>query len=240
MNPQSYGAAEKLVRGVLAGLKNKKSRSEIVLCPPFSWLTDFSHKIKKGVKWGAQNVFWASSGAYTGEISPGMLKNSGVRYVIIGHSERREHALETDEIVNKKLRASLETGLKAVLCVGERERKEPNFQNFVREELKEDLKGLPRRLAKNLIIAYEPIWAIGTGRTVKPKDLFEMATYIRRSLLDILGKRPAYETPILYGGSVTAGNAKEFLASGGVNGFLIGGASLSAREFVKIVQTAND
>jgi len=244
MNPQSFSAAEKLARGVLAELKRVKNSFEIILCPPFPWLTDFSHKIKKGVRWGAQDVFWANppdgKGAYTGEVSADMLKNSGVRYVIVGHSERREFAFETDEVVNKKMKAALKAGLKPVLCVGERERKDPDFQNFVREQLRHGLKGLAGRLAKNIIVAYEPVWAIGTGHPVKPGDLFEMAVFIRRVLLDVLGKKAAYNTPVLYGGSVDEKNAAEFARSGGVNGFLVGGASLSAREFAKIIRAVNE
>ncbi|MBI5787218.1 MAG: triose-phosphate isomerase, partial [Candidatus Niyogibacteria bacterium] len=239
LHPQSYFAAEKLARGVLAELKKIKNSSDAVLCPPFPWLTDFSHKMK-GVKWGAQDVFWENEGPYTGEVSPKMLKNSGVGYAIIGHSERRDFAFETDEIINRKLKAALKSGLKAVLCVGERERKEPNFQNYVREQLKADLKGVSAAFAKRLIVAYEPVWAIGTGRAVKARELFEMATFIRRSLLDILGKKAAYNTPVLYGGSVDSGNAGGFMGSGGVNGFLVGGASLSAREFAKIVRIADE
>ena len=234
MSPQSFNAAEKLAKGVLRGLKVMKRRPEIVLCPPFLWLTDFSHKIKQ-VKWGAQDVFWKWEGAYTGEVSPKMLKNSGVGFVIVGHSERRETLGESDEIINKKTKAALEAGLKVVLCVGERDRDNVNFQNFVRDELKADLRFVSKRAARNLIIAYEPIWAIGTGRSAKPEDVFEMTTFIRRTLLDILGKKAAYETPILYGGSVNPKNARRFLNVKGMNGLLVGKASVSAREFISIV-----
>lgn len=240
MNPQSFAAAEKLVQDILAGTKKAMSRTEIVICPPFVWLTDFSHKIKKGVEWGAQDVFWENEGAYTGEISPKMLKNSGVNYVIVGHSERREHLGETDEVIKKKVKAALALGLKVILCVGERDRSEPDFQDFVKNELQADLAGLSARLAKNLLIAYEPLWAVGTGNAAEPDDIFEMATYIRRSVFDILGKHAAYETPILYGGSVDENNAAAFLRARGVNGLLVGGASLEAKEFTGIVLAANE
>lgn len=234
MNPQSYPAAEKILKEILAGIKKIKNSAEIVICPPFTWLTDFSHKVKS-VKWGAQDVFWKSEGAFTGEISPKMLKNSGVKYVIVGHSERREHLGETDEMINKKVKAGLSAGLKVVLCVGERERTEPNFQDFIKNELQADLAGLSGRLAKNLLIAYEPLWAIGTGNAAEPDDVFEMATYIRRVIFDILGKRAAYETAILYGGSVDHKNAFSFLHARSVGGLLVGGASIIPKEFIGIV-----
>ncbi len=238
MNPQNYDAAEKLVRGVLIGLKRVKIRPEVVLCPPYTWLTDFSHN-KKEVKWGAQDVFWELSGAYTGEISPKMLKSSGVSHVIVGHSERREFLGETDEMINKKVKAALKAGLKTVLCVGERDRNEPNFQNFVKDELAADLTGVSVRLAKNLVIAYEPLWSIGTGNTPEPDDIFEMATYIRRNIFDILGKKAAYNTPILYGGSVNSKNAAGFLRTKGISGLLVGGASLEPKEFVGIINVSH-
>lgn len=233
MNPATGKQALRLFRAVSLGVKNA-SRAEVIIAPPFIYLS----LLRGGaVKLGAQDVFWAHEGAYTGEISVYMLKSLKVKYVIVGHSERREHLNETDEMVNKKVKTVLKAGLKTVLCVGEKDRADENFQNFVREELKKDLKGVSQKAAKNLIIAYEPIWAIGTGRTVKPTDLFEMATFIRRSLLDILGKRAAYGTPILYGGSIDAKNAGQFLTVDGVNGLLVGGASLSVKEFLGIVNS---
>ena len=168
-----------------------------------------------------------------------MLKNSGVGFVIVGHSERRETLGESDEIINKKTKAALEAGLKVVLCVGERDRDNVNFQNFVRDELKADLRFVSKRAARNLIIAYEPIWAIGTGRSAKPEDVFEMTTFIRRTLLDILGKKAAYATPVLYGGSVSSGNASKFVEVQGVSGLLVGGASLLVKDFLKIVASSN-
>ena len=238
MSPQSHKMAEDIVKNILFGIKKIKSKPEIVLCPPYVWLTDFSHKIKQ-VKWGAQDVFWESSGAYTGEISAGMLKSSGVTHIIVGHSERRGSLGETDDMINKKIRAALRAGLKTVLCVGERSRSEPDFYNFIKDELFADLAGVSGRLAKNLLIAYEPLWAIGTGDTPEPDDIFEMATYIRRNIFDILGKKAAYEIPVLYGGSVDAKNAAGFLRAKGVNGLLVGGASLVPNEFVGIVRASH-
>ncbi len=237
MNPRSFSAAEKLFENISTGVKKAKSRLGIVICPPFLWLITLS-KIKKGFAWGAQDVFWEQDGAYTGEISPKMLKNSGINYVIVGHSERREYLKETDEMINKKVKAALSLGLKVVLCVGESSRSDPDFLNFVKDELRSDLKGVSQRFAKNLIIAYEPLWAIGTGNAAEPDDIFEMATFIRRNIFDILGKKAAYNTPILYGGSIDRKNASNFLRARGVSGLLVGGASLEANEFIGIVSAA--
>lgn len=237
MNPQSFSAAEKLAENILVGIKKAKSRLNVVICPPLPWLTTLA-KMKKKIEWGAQDVFWEPEGAYTGEVSPKMLKNSGVNYVIVGHSERREHLGETDEMINKKVKAALSLGLKVVLCVGERSRSDPNFQDFVKDELRADLIGISGRSAKYLLIAYEPLWAIGTGEAAEPDDIFEMATYIRRNIFDILGKKAAYNTPILYGGSVDHENAAGFLHARGVNGLLVGSASLEPKEFIGIVSAA--
>lgn len=235
MNPASAPAAKTLFNSVLKAAR-KSGPVKIVIAPPFVFFPFF--KKNKNLALAGQDVFWANSGAYTGEISAAMFKSLGVGYAIVGHSERRKHLGETDELINKKIKAALAAGLKTVLCVGESERVGENFHNFVREELKKDLKGVSLRAARNLIIAYEPIWAISgdNGRVIKPGDLFEMITYIRRTLMDILGKPAAYRTPILYGGSVQAENVAEFLEIDGLDGFLVGHASLSAKEFIGIVK----
>lgn len=235
MNPSTPSQALRLFHDINVGVRKTK-KARVVVASPFVFLPLF--KKNRSVELGAQDAFWSDGGAYTGEISPRMLKSIGVRYVIVGHSERREHLAETDEMVNKKLKAVLHAGLKAVLCVGEKSRSEENFQHTVRRELVEDLKDVSRKLAQNLIIAYEPIWAIGTGRAVKPQDLFEMATYIRRSIHEIFAGAVTYQTPILYGGSVSGHNARTFLHVDGVDGLLVGGASLSAKEFIRIVSQA--
>lgn len=236
MNPQNSEQAASLFKKIVLGVK-KSRKSKVVVAPPFVFLPALQ-KIG-GLDLAAQDVFWKDEGAYTGEISPKMLKNVGVSYVIVGHSERREFLGETDEMINRKVKAALSAGLKTVLCVGERNRDEPDFQNFVKDELRSDLEGVSQRFAKNLIIAYEPLWAIGTGNAAEPDDIFEMATYIRRNIFDILGKKAAYETPILYGGSVDRKNAEAFLRARGVGGLLVGGASLLSKEFIDIVKSIN-
>ncbi len=213
-------------------------KAEVVIAPPFLYLP----LLKSGqVKLAAQDVFWgnppAGGGAFTGEISARMLKNLGVSCVIIGHSERRELG-ESEELINKKLKAAVSSGLKAVLCVGEKERGSENFQELVKAELKSGLKGIPRRLASRILIAYEPVWAISTNKRAKPDspyNFFEMSIFIRRVILDIWGSRTALRVPVIYGGSVSSKNALGFLEVKGSAGLLVGGASLNPTEFNKIL-----
>lgn len=233
MNPATPKQAIQLFRDTESAAKGVK-KAKIVIAAPFIFIPLF--KRSRFIDLGAQDAFWRDSGPYTGEISGRMLKAAGVRYVVVGHSERREHLAETDFMINKKVKATLNAGLKVVLCVGERDRKDENFHRFVRNELNEDLKGISKKRAQNLVIAYEPIWAIGTGKTVKPQDLFEMVTYIRRSLLEIFGQSTLRHIPVLYGGSVNGANTHNFLEVDGVGGLLVGGASLSAKEFTRIIK----
>jgi len=237
MNPQSAREAGRLFAEIKKTAKTLRG-VEVVFCPPFVYLFNLK-STSSNIQIGAQDVFWKDGGAYTGEISPLQLKKLGIKYVIIGHSERREHIGETDELINKKIKSSLKAGLKVILCVGESEREYDVLPAKIKEELVSDLHGVPKKFYKNIIIAYEPIWAIGTGKTVKPKDLFEMTIYIRRIILDIFGKKAAHSIPILYGGSVNDKNAKNFLDVDGVHGLLVGGASLDSKKFSAILKTAS-
>lgn len=235
MNPKTARDATRLASAVMRGVKNIKN-VDVVLAPPFIFLPLISN-----LKLGAQNAFWERAGAYTGEISPIQLKACGIKLVIVGHSERRALG-ETDEIVNKKLKAVLEQNMRAVLCVGEKEKekeKDEAFPKIVRDELHSGLKRIKKSLLKNLVVAYEPVWAIGTGRADTPKNVYEMALMVRRELYRMLGRRIAERIPILYGGSVDAGNAKTFVKESGVDGLLVGGASLNHKKFVKIVKDVN-
>ena len=242
MNPQTYAEAEKLFKSVLKKVKNVRG-VEVVICPPFVWLTDISHKYRKEIGFGAQDVFWEERGAYTGEISPKMLLSSGVKYVIIGHSERRATG-ETDEVINKKVKTALRSGLKIILCVGEplsvRKKGLAAAKKFVKNQLREDLKGIGNKELgiKNLVVAYEPVWAISSrsgGKSDTPEDAVEMACFIKE-VLDSLFMIRDYR--VLYGGSVNAKNAKDFLSPEEIDGALVGKASLNASEFAKIVRTA--
>lgn len=239
MNPKTSKEAAILARAASETARVAKN-VEVVIAPPFVHLQAMG-----GVKLGAQNVFWENIGAHTGEISPIQLKAFGVRHVLVGHSERRALG-ETNEEVNKKIKAVLESGMKAVLCVGETEKKkEVAFPPVVNEELKEGLRGVKKSLLKNLLVVYEPVWAISTTkvksairskRADSPKNVFEMSVLIRRELLKMFGKKIAFSTPILYGGSVDEKNAADFVKLGKVDGLLVGAASLNAKRFSEIIR----
>lgn len=240
MNPKSPKDALRLANGVWRGIKNIKN-VEVVLAPPFIFLPNVSRSMfhVSRFKLAAQDAFYESGGAYTGEISASQLKSIGVKYIILGHSERRAMG-ETNEIVRKKLKIVLESGLKAVLCVGEAERKSGEvFPKIVREELLGGIRKIKKSLLANLIVAYEPVWAIsgnGRGKADTPKNVYEMAILIRRELYRALGRRVASKIPALYGGSVDEKNAAEFVAKGAVDGLLVGRTSLNANKFVKLVK----
>jgi triosephosphate isomerase len=204
---------------------------DAVICPPFPYLKDFSRN--RNFKLGAQDVFWEnvrSGGAYTGEVSADMLKKLGVEYVILGHSERRKWMGETDEVINKKLHTALASGLKIILCVGEsrevKKKGEAAAKRFVSQELRADLSGVKKKFLKNITIAYEPIWAIGTGIPDKPEDAANMACFIKKLL----------SVRVIYGGSVNSENAARFLNTKEIDGALVGAASLNPKEFKKIAE----
>ncbi|RME63402.1 MAG: triose-phosphate isomerase [Nitrospirae bacterium] len=208
---------------------------EVVIAPPFTSLA-VAAKFLKGssVKLAAQNVFWESSGAYTGEISPVMLKDCECSYVIIGHSERRQYFGETNETVNKKISACQKEGLGVIMCVGETlEQREKGLTfNVLEEQITEGLKDLP---SQGLVIAYEPVWAIGTGKTATKEQAQEAHEFIRGLLRKLYGTE-AESIRILYGGSVKPENISELMAQPDVDGALVGGASLKVESFVKIVK----
>ena len=236
-NPDTVAEAKKL-----AGAIEKESRAvaknvDVVICPPFIFLESISG-IKKS-KLGAQDAFW-SSGPYTGEISVAQLKKIGVEYIIVGHSERRRNFNESDEIVNHKLKTIISAGIKVILCVGEW----PEYRNdiegakrFVKDQLDKDLEAVDLKLvSENLFIAYEPVWAIGTGLNDSPEHAAEMAKFIR-NVVSAYSINPM-ELKILYGGSITSNNANQFLSLPEISGLLVGGASLDAEEFKKIIRLA--
>ena len=240
MNPATYGEAEKLVSNLLPGItRNKKTK--VVLCPPFVWLNSLSSKFKKSISFGAQDVFWKDGGPYTGEVSPQMLKSSGVNYVILGHSERKIYLGETDEMINKKLKAALEAGLIPVLCVGEKERNSDGIPAVVGEQLKNALGGIGKNLVKKLVVAYEPGWAISTmpgAKADSPDNAFRALVFIRKILAGLYGRKTAEGIKIIYGGSVSSANIAGFLKEGKMEGALVGGASMDAQEFLKVVRPA--
>ena len=190
---------------------------------------------------GAENVFYEKSGAYTGEVSADMLKDLGVKYVIIGHSERRQMFGETDFSVNKKVIAALEAGLSPIICVGETlEQRELGItMELIALQVKSALAGVPAEKLRKCVIAYEPVWAIGTGRTATPEQAEEVCEHIRSIVRKLFGSKNARATTILYGGSMNEKNAFELLAQPDIDGGLIGGASLVPEKFVKIIEAAN-
>jgi len=211
---------------------------EVVICPPFTSLDVVAQELgDTEMRWGAQNCFWERQGAYTGEISPLMLRDLGCSYVILGHSERRQILGETDAVINRKLIAAIEAGLIPVLCVGEslQERENHRAREVVKEQLDQDLRNLVAP-AGGLVIAYEPIWAIGTGVNASSGDAQEMISFIRERLAQYLGREFAAGTPILYGGSVNSNNIAEIMAEEDIDGALIGGASLQADSFAAIAR----
>ena len=239
MNPRTLKEAEKLFAGI-AGAVRRVKKTEIVVCPPYLYLERLK-KFSRKIVLGAQDSFWEDLGAYTGEISPDMLYNLGVRYVILGHSERRELG-EIDGFVNKKIKSALGAGLVPILCVGEKER-DANHEYFgaVKSQGERCLKGVSKNLISKIIIAYEPVWALSTTalrHDATPADSREMAIFIRKTLSDLSSPEIAAETRIIYGGSVNMKSAKDFLESGGVDGLLPGRASLDPDEFAEIVKIA--
>ena len=216
----------------------KDTKNEVILCVPY---TDLFYALlnvqETNIKIGAQNMHFAESGAYTGEISAQMLKSINVEYVIIGHSERRQYFNETDETVNKKIKAAFENGLKPIVCVGEtlEQREAGETIDVITTQTKLALEGLTEEQVANTIIAYEPRWAIGTGKTATSEDAQNSIKAIRDKIAEIYGQNVAERVIIQYGGSVKSSNAKELFQMPDIDGGLVGGASLKPDEFAKIV-----
>lgn len=212
---------------------------EAIVCAPFPYLASLVEKANgSSVKIGAQNMHFAENGAFTGEVSPVMLKDLGVTHVVIGHSERRELFNETDETVNKKAHAAFQHGLTPIVCCGETlEQREANeTKSHVETQVKEGLKGLTDQQITETIIAYEPIWAIGTGKTASSEDANEVCAHIRQVVEGITSKETADKVIIQYGGSVKPANVDELLSQSDIDGALVGGASLEAESFLQLVE----
>ena len=215
---------------------------DVVVCVPFVNIPAALKAFKDmRVAVGAENLYYEPSGAYTGEVSADMLKDLGVKYVIIGHSERRQYFGETDITVNKKVHAALEAGLHPIICVGEslEQREMGVTMDLISYQVKAALAGVPAEKMRHVVIAYEPIWAIGTGKTATAEQAGEVCEAIRAVIRKLYGARVARSVTIQYGGSMNAKNAQELLAQPDVDGGLIGGASLKAPDFVQIVNAAN-
>ena len=215
--------------------------ADVVVCPPFTTLgAVVAAAAGSNIKVGAQNVHWAESGAFTGEISAEMLVSAGVEYVIIGHSERRQYFGETDATVNSRLKAALKAGLKPIVCVGETlaEREGGKTNDVIGRQLRDGLAGLTAADMANVIIAYEPVWAIGTGKTATPAIAEETHKFIRETVGALFGGAVASALRIQYGGSMKPENARELVAQADIDGGLIGGAALKADSFAKLISEA--
>lgn len=212
---------------------------EVVIAPPFTSIYHLSHLTADSpIKLAAQDLFWEKNGAYTGEVSPEMVKDAGCQYAIIGHSERRQIFKEADETVNKKVKAALKEGLKPIVCVGETldERERGKTLQRVRLQVQNALLSLAGGAAKDITIAYEPIWAIGTGKTATPQEAEEVHNAIRELLYELFEVDCAKEMRIIYGGSVKPDNIDELMAQPNIDGALVGGASLKAEDFARIIK----
>jgi len=237
MNPQNKKEAEQIFNSIkkLGLVKN----AEIVICPPFIYLSSFKLQVI-GFKIGAQDCFWEEKGAFTGEVSALMLKDAGCQYVIAGHSERRKYFGETNEIVNKKVKAILNAGLSPIVCVGEtqEQRNKGEIEEILKEQIKKAFEGISssKLQVSRFIIAYEPVWAIGTGNGCSVEESQKMRLFIIKTVAEIYSQKIAKKIKILYGGSVNSENSAGYLKEAGFFGLLVGGASLNAEEFGKIIK----
>jgi len=223
------------LKGEIAGINDV----EVGIGAPFTCLSALSDACKgTNIASGAEDCYWEESGAFTGEVAPSMIKDAGCSFVIIGHSERRQFFGETNETVNKKVKAALAAGLQAIVCVGEmlEERKAGKANDVVKDHIVGGLEGLSAEQMKNVVIAYEPVWAIGTGETATPAQAQEIHAFARSVLKDMFGEVVAEATRIQYGGSVKPDNVKELMACADVDGALVGGAALKPDSFAALVK----
>lgn len=238
MNPETLVEAKELFDFV----SSVDSKHQIIVCPPFVYLESLlellktkNYKLK--TKLGSQNCHWEDKGAYTGEVSPAMLKDLGVKYVILGHSERRWQFGEIDEVVNKKVKAVLDSKMIPILAVGERE-KTDQAQNMVISQVQKAVSGVFKEKLSDIIFAYEPVWAIGSGLADNPDNVLSTALLIRKTVSKVIGDMAASKIKVLYGGSMDSKNAAGFLNQDGIDGLLVGGASIDKEEFRKILELA--
>jgi triosephosphate isomerase len=236
---KTLAEARALAREIVRGLGSFPSPVEVVLAPPYTALAAVAEELRDSpVKLAAQDTFWEEKGAFTGAISPLMLADAGCAYVIVGHSERRQHFGDNDLAVNRKVKAVLAAGLIPIMCLGETltAREDGHTLKVVETQVREGLAGCPPEARKRLVVAYEPVWAIGTGKTATPSQAQEVHAFIRGLLPEVLGTGAI---PILYGGSVTPENAASLMAEPDLDGALVGGASLNAASFLRIVAAAH-
>ncbi len=231
----SQGA--KFIKELISQMDNE--HPEVIIFPPYTSIVAMKNEIdQKAVEIGAQNIYYEESGAYTGEVAANMVFELGCTWVLCGHSERREIFKEDSHMVNKKIKAAIRNNLKPMLCVGEslEQREQNQTKEVLEEQLKESLKYLSSQELKDLVVAYEPVWAIGTGKTATPQDAQAGVAFIREKLSEIYGESMAKKVRILYGGSVNPENVKNLMSQNDIDGALIGGASLKVDSFIKLVK----
>ncbi|MFZ3054733.1 MAG: triose-phosphate isomerase [Minisyncoccales bacterium] len=236
-NPLTLKEGEELVERIEEGINGFNS-AEVVICPPFVFLPFLIQR--SDLPFGAQNCFSGDKGPFTGEISIKMLEEIGVKYVIVGHSERRNTFKETSEEINLKLLRALDSSITPILCIGESREERQNGKTFnvLTEQLEKCLLGVSKDNSSKIVLAYEPVWAIGTGESANVSDIGEVRVFIREFLSNKFGKENCEKIRILYGGSVDSNNIHSFVAEARMNGALVGGASLKANEFLKLIKTA--
>lgn len=243
MNPATLAEAQGIFTKIKKVAQNLDT-TQVVICPPFVYLTKFlssrtGTKIKPVISIGSQNVFYEPQGAYTGEVSATMLKDLGVTHVIVGHSERRATG-ETDEVVSKKVLAVLEAGIHPILCVGEAVRDGQGlYLETLKQQIKNSLAQVPKRLLGQIIVAYEPVWAIGAKEAMDPATIEEMTIFIKKVLSDLSDRDNAISTPILYGGSINFRNAPDIIVRGKVDGLLVGRESVNTPGFVELLKAVD-
>lgn len=233
--------SEKLIVELKNLLQNEKPNCDVIICPPFTSLSEASKLVKGSViKLGAQNMYFEESGAFTGEVSASMLKSVGCEYVILGHSERRNIFGESDEVINKKIKKALAAELKPIFCVGEllEERENRTTKEVIKKQVIKGLESVSADEMQNIIIAYEPVWAIGTGKTATPAQAQEVHEFIRDLIEIEYSMEVSMNLVILYGGSVKPDNAKQLLSQIDIDGALVGGACLKADSFMGIIKGA--
>ena len=233
--------SQNLISKLITGLSSENLNCDVIICPPFTSLSEANALVKNTVvKLGAQNMHFEESGAFTGEISASMLKSVGCEYVILGHSERRAIFGETDDLINKKIKKALQSNLNPIFCVGEtlEERESGVTENVVKRQVTGGLKDISIDDLKKIIIAYEPVWAIGTGKTATPAQAEEVHAFIRKLVAGLYNGESADNLIIQYGGSVKPDNAAELLSQKDIDGALVGGACLKADSFIGIIKSA--
>lgn len=234
MNPQTVAEAKKLASDVKRGIKNVK-KTQVVLCPPLVYLSSIMGSVSNNLLIGTQNVFYEEFGAYTGEVSFSQVHQFKTSFVIIGHSERRAMGENNDEI-NKKVRVVVGEGMTAILCVGESIRdNQGDYLSFVKEQIVSGLKDLNKKIVDHIVVAYEPVWAIGAREAMTPREIHEMYIFIKKVLRELYGTL-SDGIRILYGGSVNVDNAEEIIKEGFVNGLLVGRDSINSKNFVEIIK----